>query len=35
LGRTWARRKDLIDEADLTAEQQELLAEYLRESVPE
>ena len=35
LGRTWTRRKDLIEKADLNAEQQELLAEYLRESVPD
>jgi tRNA (guanine37-N1)-methyltransferase len=35
LGRTWTRRKDLIEKADLNAEQQALLTEYLRESVPE
>jgi len=34
LGRTWTRRKDLIEKADLTAEQRALLAEFLRESVP-
>jgi len=34
LGRTWSRRRDLIEKADLTAEQRELLAEFLRETDP-
>ncbi|MDH3646135.1 MAG: tRNA (guanosine(37)-N1)-methyltransferase TrmD [Gammaproteobacteria bacterium] len=32
LGRTWARRPELLDGVDLTDEQQELLAEFLAES---
>ena len=32
LGRTWARRPDLLTGIDLTAEQQELLQEYQREA---
>jgi tRNA (guanine37-N1)-methyltransferase len=35
LGRTWTRRKDLIEKADLTAEQRALLAEFLQETDPE
>jgi tRNA (guanine37-N1)-methyltransferase len=31
LGRTWERRPDLLQQMELTAEQQELLQEYLRE----
>jgi tRNA (guanine37-N1)-methyltransferase len=33
LGRTWERRRDLIDEKRLTAEQQLLLREYLDEHI--
>jgi tRNA (guanine37-N1)-methyltransferase len=33
LGRTWERRRDLIDEKRLTAEQQVLLREYLDEHI--
>jgi len=32
LGRTWQRRPDLLDNVELTAEQQALLTEYIRET---
>jgi tRNA (guanine37-N1)-methyltransferase len=35
LGRTWERRRDLIDRLTLSGEQRDLLAEYLREAASE
>ena len=32
LGRTWQRRPDLLDNVELTTEQQALLTEYIRET---
>jgi len=31
LGRTWQRRPELLEELELSKEQQQLLAEYIRE----
>jgi tRNA (guanine37-N1)-methyltransferase len=31
LGRTWLRRPDLLEELKLSAEQQELLKDFIRE----
>jgi tRNA (guanine37-N1)-methyltransferase len=31
LGRTWRRRPDLLEQIDLSQEQQALLAEFIRE----